>query len=62
MNRSSLEQESDKATELLKGKVVSHVVRHRESEVLIVFTDGTRVFVDKTETGLDVSVTGGSDD
>jgi len=62
MNRSPLEQESEKATELLKGKVVSHVVRHRESEVLIVFTDGARIFVDKTDAGLDLSVTGGSDD
>jgi len=62
MNKSELEYQAERASELLKGKVVSHVIRHRKSEVLIVFTDGTRLFVDRVENGLDLSITGGNND
>ena len=54
----SLEQESDRATQLLSGKVVARVVRHREAEVLVEFTDGTRLFVDCSGTGVELSITG----
>ncbi len=53
----TLEQEADRATELLKGKVVSIVWRHREGEIGIQFTDGTRLFVDHIPTGLEISIT-----
>ena len=52
-----LDRESAKATTVLAGKVVVRVVRHRESEVLIEFTDGTRLFADAAGGGLELSVT-----
>ena len=54
----NLEQEALRATEMLKGKIVAAVIRHRESEVLIQFTDGTRLFVDQTPVGVELSITG----
>jgi hypothetical protein len=54
---SPLEQEAKRATELLRGKVVSEVWRHREGELGIRFTDGSRLFVDHTSIGLEVSIT-----
>ena len=53
----NLNEEADRATELLKGRIVDFVKRHREGEVMIQFTDGTRLFVDKTETGIELSIT-----
>ena len=60
MNKKTLENEASKATEMLLGKVVSEVHRHRENEVAIIFTDGTRLFIDKSNTGVELSITGGS--
>ena len=54
-----LSQEAARATEALDGKVVARVERHRASEVLIEFTDGTRLFVDGSTQGLELSITGG---
>jgi hypothetical protein len=54
---SPLEQEAKRATEMLKGKVVSEIWRHREGELGIRFTDGTKLFVDHTPTGVEVSIT-----
>lgn len=54
-----LEQEAKLATEMLKGKVVSKLLRHREGEVGIEFTDGTRLFIDTTDTSVELSITGG---
>jgi hypothetical protein len=54
----TLEDESTRATEMLSGKVVARVVRHRESEVLVEFTDGTRLFVDRRANGIELSITG----
>ena len=54
----SLEQESAHATEMLSGKIVAKIVRHRETEVLIEFTDGTRLFVDQSDRGVELSITG----
>lgn len=53
-----LSDESVRATELLAGKVVARVVRHRESEVLVEFTDNARLFVNHTTHGVELSVTG----
>ena len=55
---SDLENEATKLTDLLKGKVVRTVRRHRFSEVMIEFDDGTRLFVNKTSEGLEFSITG----
>jgi hypothetical protein len=55
-----LKQESERATEMLKGKVVEKILRHREKEVGLEFTDGTRLFVDAHDGELELSITGGS--
>ncbi|MFC1855554.1 hypothetical protein ACFL2A_03305 [Thermodesulfobacteriota bacterium] len=47
------------ATKLLQDRVVDLIWRHREKEVCIQFTDGTRMFVDRIETGLEISITAG---
>lgn len=54
---SELEAEAKRATEMLKGKVVSIVWRHRKGEVGIEFADGTRLFVDHTNSGVEISIT-----
>ena len=54
-----LEDEATKLTDLLRGKTVKTVWRHRVGEVGIEFGDGTRLFVDVAATGLDFSITGG---
>jgi hypothetical protein len=42
----TLDEESQRATVMLHGKVVTRVVRHRDREVLIEFSDGSRLFCD----------------
>ena len=54
-----LSREADEATQLLRGLAVTVVLRHRPSEVLIEFADGTRLFVN-AEGALELSITGGS--
>ena len=56
-----LATEADSATEILKGRAVRVVRRHRETELLIEFEDGTRLFVD-SQTALELSITGDSAD
>ncbi len=56
-----LDQEGERATERLKGKSVNRITRHRLAEVLIEFTDGTRLFVD-AKGALELSITGQVDD
>ena len=58
----NLEQEAERATELLKGKIVAKVMRHRANEVCVEFTDGTRLFVDNQAEGVELSITGGNDE
>jgi hypothetical protein len=53
-----LEDEARKLTDLLQGKTVKVVIRHRSREVVIEFDDGTRLFVDNISDGLEFSVTG----
>jgi hypothetical protein len=56
----NLSAEARRATRRLKGKEVKFVRRHREGEVGIQFTDGTQLFVDHTESGLELSITEGT--
>jgi len=55
-------KEARRATKLLKGKTVTKVWRHRPKELGIEFDDGTRLFVDQQEAGLELSITGGRGD
>ena len=55
----NLEEEAFRATELLKGKTIKEILRNREGEVFIKFTDGTRFFINKKADGLDLSITNG---
>jgi hypothetical protein len=52
-----LENEAKKLTNLLRGKSVTLVRRHRVREVVIEFEDGTRLFVDAASDPLEFSVT-----
>ena len=52
-----LDKEAERATELLAGKVVARVWRHRQGEVVIEFTDGTRFFADHTPAAIELSIT-----
>ncbi|MDQ3041554.1 MAG: hypothetical protein M3R11_04135 [Acidobacteriota bacterium] len=53
----NLSDETEEATNLLKGKTVSSVKRFREKEVLIEFSDESRLFIDWKENGLELSIT-----
>ena len=53
-----LEDEATRLSDLLRGKVVTAVRRHRPDEILIEFDDGTRLYVDRNSGGLEFSVTG----
>jgi hypothetical protein len=59
---SSLSTEAERATELLRGKEVATVWRHRKQEVGIEFTDGTRLFIDWKQDGIELSITGGREE
>ena len=60
MTKASLKVEARKATKLLHGKVVLAMRRHRSSEVLIEFMDGTRLYVHAPpDSSLELSVTDG---
>jgi putative component of toxin-antitoxin plasmid stabilization module len=50
-----------RATDLLRGKVVSKIVHRGDREILIEFSDGTRFFVNSTGQGLEASITGGKE-
>jgi hypothetical protein len=56
-----LQNEAARLTDLLRGKAVKVVRRHRAREVVIEFDDGTRLFVDTVTDPLEFSVTGGSE-
>ena len=62
MNTMNLDEEGERATQMLKGKVVALVSRHRNEEVCIEFSDGTRLYVDHSEGGVELSITGGADE
>ena len=54
-----LEAEAQHATELLAGKTVRRVWRHRLNEVGIEFEDGTRLFIETEGDAVELSITGG---
>ena len=56
----TLEEEAKRATELLAGKIVEAIWRHRPGEVVIQFKDGSRFFADINGSFLELSVTEGS--
>ena len=57
----TLEEEERRMTELLAGKTVSVVRRHRSKEIVIQFTDWTRLLVDTPDENMELSVTNGFD-
>ena len=57
----NLEEEAKHATELLAGKVVEKVWRHRPGEIAIQFSDGSRLIADINASALEVSITEGDD-
>ncbi|MEA9905818.1 hypothetical protein VDG44_14870 [Xanthomonas campestris pv. raphani] len=58
----TLEEEADRATVHLAGKIVQTVWRHRSGELVIQFTDGSRILADVREGALELSITGCSND
>lgn len=52
----TLDEESARATLLLRGKVIKRIARHREQEVLIEFEDGSCIYAD-SEMKLELSIT-----
>ena len=57
ITKTALNKEAKEATGMLKGKIVSRIWRHRPKEIGIEFADGTRLFVDMQEDGLELSIT-----
>jgi phosphoribosylglycinamide formyltransferase-1 len=53
-----LSAESSKISDLLRGKLIKHVYRHRIGEILIEFDDDTRLFINVDSSDLDLSITG----
>ncbi|WP_176596524.1 MULTISPECIES: hypothetical protein [Sphingobium] len=51
----TLDEESERATCMLLGKAIRRIARFRETEILIEFEDGTRLFVDSA-TPLQLSI------
>jgi len=60
--KTQLTKEAKKTTKMLRGKVVRQVWRHCPGEIGIEFEDGTRLFADIFKTGLELSVTKGTDE
>jgi len=54
-----LAEESRRLNNLIRGKAVKRTKRFRPSELLIEFEDGTRLFVNAVDGGLELSVTEG---
>lgn len=59
--KADLEAEATRATEMLRGRVVKQVWRHRPGEIGIEFEDGTRLFADASS-ALELSITGAFED
>ncbi len=53
----NIEEETKKIEKFIKNKVVVKVFRNRKNEFGIEFEDGTRLFIDRVEEGLELSVT-----
>ncbi|MCK1393474.1 hypothetical protein [Bradyrhizobium sp. 1] len=54
-----MDDEAVRMTDLLRGKAVKVIKRHRTQEVMIEFEDGIRLYVDRTGEGLEFSITEG---
>ncbi len=52
----TLNEETERMTAMLRGKIVKSVARHREHEVMVVFEDGSRFFAD-SDSPLELSIT-----
>ncbi len=52
-----LRKEAKETTQMLKGKIVHRIWRHRPKEIVIQFTDGATLFVDMETDGLELSIT-----
>ena len=52
-----IKDEAMRATELLAGKIVRSVFRHRENELIIEFEDETRLFIDSADATIEISIT-----
>lgn len=52
----TLDEEAERLKELLSRKIVTTVYRHRANEIVVEFSDGSRMFVDAS-TALEISVT-----
>ncbi|MGV3530907.1 MAG: hypothetical protein ACO1QR_00950 [Chthoniobacteraceae bacterium] len=57
VQESELQAEAARATEMLHGRVLRQIWRHRPGEIGLEFEDGTRLFVDSTSP-LELSITG----
>ena len=57
-----LQKEAERATNLLCGRVVQKVWRHRANEVVVIFQDGAALFVNIDGSGLDLSITANEED
>ena len=58
MTENELMEEAESITDLLKGRVVKSCVRHNSGELLVMFEDGVRLFVN-ADADLEFSITGG---
>ena len=58
MSRIELDEEAERATALLRGRSIKRVWRHRVDRVGVEFEDGTHLFVDNRDGGLELSITG----
>lgn len=58
LSAKDLADEATRATEMLQGKVIARITRQRETEVLVEFADGTRLFIDRSGPGVELSITG----
>lgn len=54
----TLQEQADRASEMLTGKTVRIVKRHSAREIMLELEDGTRLYVDQTADGLELSITG----
>ena len=52
----TLDEEAKRIEHLLRGKVLTNVYRHRRNEIVLEFSDGSRLMVDAAS-DLEISVT-----
>ncbi len=52
-----LKREANQLTKMLKGKSLLKIWRHRSNEIVVEFSDGSRLFVDAHKEGIETSVT-----